>query len=252
MWSALGLVERGADGRFPIRESDDPVLALSRYMKAVAVREGLRSGLKMAVTTSARDQAEKWRAIAEEAGASFEFRTIDPGEEVATARLTDSDGNLEPECTAALARWYGSRSAALSWGHFRTCPVRAVEWPGPVRPGRGTSGRRGTSLHLHVLARRAPPHSNRTAFSRRPDASRGSEPRASFLRTLGADRRTAGAVEDSVTALAEAADVSDLLGYSPSDEAPTPSATKPSRLTSAPALLLRPALSSWVQMAAKR
>ena len=38
----------------------------------------------------------------------------------------------------------------------------------------------------------------------------------------------------------------------PSDEAPTPSVTKPSRLTSAPALLLRPALSSWVQMAAKR
>ena len=52
--------------------------------------------------------------------------------------------------------------------------------------------------------------------------------------------------------IAEAADVSDLLGYSPSDEAPTPSATKLSRLTSAPALLLRPALSSWVQMAAKR
>ena len=47
--------------------------------------------------------------------------------------------------------------------------------------------------------------------------------------------------------IAEAADVSDLLGYSPSDEAPTPSATK---LTSDPALLLRPALSSWVQMAA--
>ena len=114
LWAAVGLVERGADGRYPVRTSDDPVLPLSRYMKAVAVREGLRSGLKIAVTSSARDQAERWRAIAEEAGASFEFRTIDPGEGVATARLTDSDGNIEPECTAALARWYGSRSAGLS------------------------------------------------------------------------------------------------------------------------------------------
>ena len=115
LWAAVGLVERGeADGRYPVRTSDDPVLPLSRYMKAVAVREGLRSGLRMAVTSSARDQAERWRAIAEEAGASFEFRTLDPGEGVATARLTDSDGNIEPECTAALARWYGSRSAGLS------------------------------------------------------------------------------------------------------------------------------------------
>ena len=119
LWAALGLVERGSDGRFPIRESDDPVLALSLYVKTVAVREGLRSGLKMAVTSSARDQAERWRAIAEEAGASFEFRTLDPGEGVATARLTDSDGNIEPECTAALARWYGSRSAELSLSRRR-------------------------------------------------------------------------------------------------------------------------------------
>ena len=95
-WAALGLVERGADGRYPVRLGSDPVLPLGRYMKAVAVREGLRSGLKMAVTSSARDQAERWRAIAEEAGASFEFRTIDPGEGVATVRLTDSDGNIEP------------------------------------------------------------------------------------------------------------------------------------------------------------
>ena len=119
LWAGLGLVERGADGLYPVRTSDDPVLALSRYMKAVAVREGLRSGLKMAITSSARDQAERWRAIAEEAGASFEFRTIDPGEGVATARLTDADGNLEPECAAALARWYGSRSAGLSLSRRR-------------------------------------------------------------------------------------------------------------------------------------
>ena len=115
----VGLVERGADGLYPVRLGSDPVLPLSRYMKAVAVREGLRSGLKMAVTSSARDQAERWRAIAEEAGASFEFRTLDPGEGVATARLTDSDGNIEPECTAALARWYGSRSAELSLSRRR-------------------------------------------------------------------------------------------------------------------------------------
>ena len=119
LWAALGLVERGADGRYPVRTSDDPVLALSRYVKAVAVREGLRSGLRMAVTSSARDQAERWRAIAEEAGASFEFRTIDPGEGVATSRLTDSDGNIEAECSAALGRWYGSRSAGLSLSRRR-------------------------------------------------------------------------------------------------------------------------------------
>ena len=119
LWSALGLVERGADGRFPVRASDDPVLPLSRYMKAVAVREGLRSGLKVAITTATPGRSEHWRAIAEEAGASFELVTIEPGEAVATARLTDSDGNLEPECSAALARWYGSRSAGLTQARRR-------------------------------------------------------------------------------------------------------------------------------------
>ena len=57
----------------------------------------------------------KWRQLAEELSSTFDLQVIDPGESTVTARLTDADGNIDPECTQALSRWYGSsRSAGLS------------------------------------------------------------------------------------------------------------------------------------------
>lgn len=80
---------------------------LAAYLKATAVRQALREGLNVAVTTASPDEVTRWQAIAEEAGTGFSVRTIDPGLAVARANLAQADGTLLPECETALRRWYG-------------------------------------------------------------------------------------------------------------------------------------------------
>ena len=106
---ALSGVERGPDGRFPIREYGDPLVALAAYLKVVAVRQGLARGFRVVTTTSSADEGEVERAreLATEAGAALDVRTVDPGESVVRARLSDPvTGELSPQCSAALSRWY--------------------------------------------------------------------------------------------------------------------------------------------------
>lgn len=106
---AISGAERDADGKYPPRRDDDPLVALSAYLKAVVVREALRRGFRLAVTTSDSDEAEvdRWRDVAAEAGAAYRVQTIDPGRAVAAARLADPEtGELGAECATALARWY--------------------------------------------------------------------------------------------------------------------------------------------------
>lgn len=107
LWAALSGAVRGPDGRYPVRLDDDLALAVARYLKAVAVRVGLQEGADVAVTTSERGQAERWRRMAEEAGAPFAVRTVDPGRDVVEARLSDADGVLSEACRQAIGRWYG-------------------------------------------------------------------------------------------------------------------------------------------------
>ena len=108
-WAALRGLERGPDGRFPIRQDDDPVIAsgLAAYMRAAAVRQGLRQGLRVAVTSGTPDSAVRWQRIAEEHGAAFSVVTIDPGEAVVRDRLA-VDGELPGQCETAIQRWYAS------------------------------------------------------------------------------------------------------------------------------------------------
>ena len=98
-----------------MRRADDPALAGSLYAKTVVTRWALQNRYRVGVTASSPGAEAKWRQLAEELSAAFDVQVIDPGESTVTARLTDSDGNLEPECTQALSRWYGStRSSGLS------------------------------------------------------------------------------------------------------------------------------------------
>ena len=106
---ALSGVERGPDGRYPVREDGDPLVALAAYLKVVAVRQGLARGFRVVTTTSSADEGEVERAreMATEAGAALDVRTVDPGESVVRARLSDpATGELSPQCSAALSRWY--------------------------------------------------------------------------------------------------------------------------------------------------
>ena len=107
IWSALSGASRGPDGRYPVRLDDDPALLLARYLQRVAVRQALQEGADVAVTTSQRNQAQRWRQLADDAGVPFFLRTLDPGRAVVAARLADDDGELSAACSQAIESWYG-------------------------------------------------------------------------------------------------------------------------------------------------
>ena len=108
IWAALRGIERGPDGRYPVRTADDPAIrsGLAAYVRAVVVNQGLRQGLRVAVTTGSPDTAVRWAGVAEESSSSFAVLTVDPGEAVVRDRLT-VDGVLSDECSEAVNRWYG-------------------------------------------------------------------------------------------------------------------------------------------------
>lgn len=106
LWVALSGVTRGLDGRYPVRDDDDPALAVALYVQTVAVRRGLEDGADVAVTTSRRGQEARWQRLADGAGTRFVVRTVDPGQDVVRARLADPDGTLSDPCAKAIARWY--------------------------------------------------------------------------------------------------------------------------------------------------
>ena len=106
LWAAVRAMRRGPDGRYPVRQDNDPGLALAAYLRAVVVRQGLRDGLNVVVTSASPGTATRWAQAAEELGVRFQVRTIDPGYAEAAARLADG-GSLSVECQKALARWYG-------------------------------------------------------------------------------------------------------------------------------------------------
>ena len=109
LYAALSGVERGPDGRYPPRLESDPLLPLTTYVRAVVVRDALRRGLRVIITSSRRDDEDHWRGIAREAGAAFDVETVEPagGRDAMAARLADPEtGALSGECSAALSRWY--------------------------------------------------------------------------------------------------------------------------------------------------
>ncbi len=109
MWAALRAMRRGPDGKYPIRTGSDPAIrtGLAAYMRRTAVRQGLRSQLRVVVTSGSRHEADVYAALAEELDVTFERMTLDPGLEIVQRRLSDDEGGLSDECTAALGRWYG-------------------------------------------------------------------------------------------------------------------------------------------------
>ena len=106
IYVALKGIERGADGKYPIRENSDPVLQVANYVRSVVVRNALDSDLNVAVSTGTPNMAVKWSEVAAERGASFSVQTIDPGIETVRERLA-VDGVLSDQCESAIGRWYG-------------------------------------------------------------------------------------------------------------------------------------------------
>ena len=108
LWAAVGVYDRLLSGTYPVRQPDDPALSLALYLQATIAHYALRNNLNVGVTTSQRDQAERWRQIAEQENATFRLTTVDPGERVVRARLANPVTEvLSSECEQAIARWYG-------------------------------------------------------------------------------------------------------------------------------------------------
>ena len=110
LWAALRAMRRGVDGKYPVRGDDDPAIrsGLAAYIRAAVVRQALRDGLNVVVTSATPDMATRWQAVADEAGVTFDVRTIDPGRSEVERRLADpATGELSDECRKAIARWYG-------------------------------------------------------------------------------------------------------------------------------------------------
>ena len=105
IWASIRGLERGPDGRYPVRLDDGQGLRMAAYLKSTGIAFAERENLNGWTTTSssAPESIERLRAR----GASGVVRTIDPGEQVVRRRLTDPiTGELDPECDRALLRWY--------------------------------------------------------------------------------------------------------------------------------------------------
>lgn len=103
--AALTLVERGPDGRYPLR--DDDLLPLTEYVRRAVVSGATERDIGLIVTNSDGNPGRR-AFLLQRLGAGAVERIVDPGEEVVKARLSDPfDGALSRECDSAIGRWYG-------------------------------------------------------------------------------------------------------------------------------------------------
>ena len=100
----LGL-ERGPDGKFPVRP--EFVLPLAEYTRQ-AVFRGARSQEISVIATNSDGDADRRHFLLQKLGPGSVERIVDPGIEVVSARLADPEtGSLDPECEKAIGRWFG-------------------------------------------------------------------------------------------------------------------------------------------------
>ena len=102
--AALLLLERGADGRYPVRP--EWVLPLAEYVRRAVVTGAVNRDIAVVATNSDGSTARR-RFLLEQLGPGAQERLIDPGRNVVAARLAHPvSGELDPECEAAINRWY--------------------------------------------------------------------------------------------------------------------------------------------------
>ena len=102
---ALTDVERGRDGRYPLR--DERLLPLTEYARRAIITGAVAREIDVIATNSDGDP-ERRAFLLSTLGAGATERIVDPGRDVVAARLADpATGDLSPECDAAIRRWYG-------------------------------------------------------------------------------------------------------------------------------------------------
>ena len=102
---ALLLLERGPDGLY--RPRPPWILPLAEYTRAAVITGATGRDLDVIATNADGDPGRR-RALLDRLGAGASERVIDPGRDVVAARLADAEtGELSPECSDAIGRWYG-------------------------------------------------------------------------------------------------------------------------------------------------
>ena len=112
IWASITGAVRGEDGRYPVRENDDPSLPLVSAVYGFALSEAVRRGLDGYATTASRERVEGLeRATGQRA------RVVDPGPGPILARLTETDDDgefLNAQCVAASRRWW-TNADSIVW-----------------------------------------------------------------------------------------------------------------------------------------
>ena len=106
--TALLLLERGADGRYPIRPGW--VLPLAEYVRRSVITGAVNRDISV-ICTNSDGASERRKFLLAQLGPGATERIVDPGIDVVRARLADAaTGELSPECEQAANRWYSRRS----------------------------------------------------------------------------------------------------------------------------------------------
>ena len=100
-------LRRGPDGRYPVRPQW--ILPLTEYVRTAMVVGAINREIDV-IFTNSDGNPERRDFLLTKLGPGATERIIDPGEDIVKARLADSiTGELEPECSQAIGRWYGRR-----------------------------------------------------------------------------------------------------------------------------------------------
>ena len=112
LWAALTGATRGEDGRFPVREDDDPSLPLVSAAYWFTLTEAVRRELSGFVTSATRANVERLERIT---GVKARVVDVKPGPLLARLTETDDDGEyIEGACVSAVRRWW-TDAAEVKW-----------------------------------------------------------------------------------------------------------------------------------------
>ncbi len=107
IYRALTDVERGRDGRYPLR--DDRLLPLTEYVRRAVIGGATARDIDV-IATNSDGNPERRAFLLSSLGAGATERIVDPGRSIVQARLSDPEsGELSDACDGAIERWYSRK-----------------------------------------------------------------------------------------------------------------------------------------------
>ena len=107
VYRALTDVERGRDGRYPLR--DERLLPTAEYVRRAIITAAVVREIDV-IATNSDGSPERRAFLLAQLGEGAAERIVDPGEDIVRARLADPHtGDLSDDCGEAIARWYSRK-----------------------------------------------------------------------------------------------------------------------------------------------